>query len=304
MYFGSRERFGYIDCSACHSLFIENIPSDLDRHYPNAYGAHRSPVASPKRVSGPRQWARILRTEARLGRLGSTVERWVSERYRGLSPYPWRWMRMAGIGRRSAILDVGCGNGSLLRAMHAEGFDNLHGVDLFYPAETKMPGLVIRTGDVFDVQGRFDLVMLHHSLEHMPEPFEVLRQAMKLLRPGGRLLVRVPLADCVAHREYGDDWYQIDAPRHLAVPSVHGMFALAERVGLVPLALDFDSSEAQFEKSEGYRNDIPLVEQRRNARVEPTADSGGSLRDWRERAEALNKMHLGDMAAFLFAAKP
>lgn len=179
----------------------------------------------------------------------------------------------------------------------------MKGIDRFYPAPTRLPGLAIDVGDVFDVDGCFDLVMLHHSLEHMPEPFRVLQRSISLLNPDGALLVRVPLADCVAHREYGEHWFQIDAPRHLAIPSVHGLSSLADRLGLEPQALDFDSSETQFETSEGYKKDMPLVEQRRRAKDGAAAADGESTKAWMARAEALNTMHLGDMAAFLFRVR-
>ncbi|HRH86929.1 MAG TPA: class I SAM-dependent methyltransferase [Rubrivivax sp.] len=301
MYFGSRQRFDYLECADCRSWRIETIPSDLSRHYPKDYGAHGSPAAVGKRARGPRQWVRVLRTDARIGRFGPAAAKWVENAYRELSPYPWRWLRMAGVNRDASILDVGCGNGSLLRALHAEGFNDLTGIDRFYPAECRLPGLTLRVGDVFDVHGRFNLVMLHHSLEHMPEPIEVLRQSKQLLEPDGTLLVRVPLADCVAHREYGEHWFQIDAPRHLAVPSVHGMFAIAERLGLEPVEVDFDSSATQFEASEGYRHDVPLVEQRRRHQDASALRSASMA--FKARSEALNRMHLGDMAAFLFRSK-
>ena len=85
---------------------------------------------------------------------------------------------------------------------------------------------------------------------------------------------------------------------HLSVPSVHGMYAIGERLGLDPVEVDFDSSAAQFEASEGYRNDVSLVEQRR--RREDAAAAGSTSLAFKIRSKALNRMHLGDMAAFLF----
>lgn len=304
MYFGSKESFDYIECSACRSWCIERIPEDLARHYPKEYGAHRSPHATQQRSTGLRQWARCVRTDARIGRFGAGIANRVEENYADLSPYPWRWMQMAGVGRHSAILDVGCGNGSLLRMLQAEGFNRLRGIDRFYPGETKLPGLTIGIGDVFDVQGQYDLVMLHHSLEHMPSPHEVLSRAKRLLLPGGALLVRVPLADCYAHRVYGEHWFQIDAPRHLAIPSVHGMLALARRIGMTPIAVDFDSRATQFTVSEAYRDGVSLTEQRRRRSEAGGRESRTDLDELERQAAELNTVHLGDMAAFLLRQSP
>lgn len=61
------------------------------------------------------------------------------------------------------------------------------------------------------------------------------------------------------------------------------------------------TGHSQFEASEGYRNDVSLVEQRRRRReAGATATSSPTFK---ARAEALNRMHLGDMAAFLFRSK-
>jgi SAM-dependent methyltransferase len=299
MYFGSREKFEYHECGTCRSLFIRDVPADLSRHYPVAYGAHHKRTADTARASGPRRWARILRTQARLGRWGESVAGWVDQRYKHLEPYPWRWLRTAGVHRHSRILDVGCGNGTLMRALHAEGFTHLVGIDKFFPDEAQLPGLELLRGEISRVKGSFDLVMLHHSLEHMPNPAAVVAAACRLLSASGTLLLRVPIADCVAHREFGTHWFQLDAPRHLSVPSLHGLHALGERLSLAPFAVEFDSTATQFEISAGYREGISLDRQRRMP-VDGSAQTVVARRTLEERSRVLNMLHLGDMAAVYF----
>ena len=36
--------------------------------------------------------------------------------------------------------------------------------------------ITIKTGTIFDMSGQFDLIMFHHSFEHMEQPFEIMKK--------------------------------------------------------------------------------------------------------------------------------
>lgn len=46
--------------------------------------------------------------------------------------------------------------------------------------------------DLFDGVSKFDCVVMSHSLEHMLEPARVVKEVMKIIRPGGVLVLAVP----------------------------------------------------------------------------------------------------------------
>lgn len=52
------------------------------------------------------------------------------------------------------------------------------------------------------VSQSFSVIICHHVLEHVPDPFEVLGQILSYLKPGGRLLLYVPFERLARHREY------------------------------------------------------------------------------------------------------
>src|SRR5476649_121898 len=101
--------------------------------------------------------------------------------------------------------------------------------------------------------------MLHHVLEHLPDPRRSLQDARARLNPGGRILVRIPLAGSKSCRTYREHWFNLDPPRHLLVPSRRGMETLAQRSGLRVVRTEFDGVELGFLMSEHYRRDTPYA---------------------------------------------
>ena len=95
------------------------------------------------------------------------------------------------------LLDVGCGNGAFLAAFGAAmpGW-RMIGVELTDTNRAtveKLPGVErLHVGDVDGVTGAFDMVVMIHSLEHIPDPRAMLRRLGKKLAPGGHLLIEVP----------------------------------------------------------------------------------------------------------------
>ena len=63
--------------------------------------------------------------------------------------------------------------------------------------------------------GSFDVVTMWHSLEHVHRPLAILREAFKLLAPGGKLVVACPNIASWAFRAFGPSWFALDLPRHL-----------------------------------------------------------------------------------------
>ena len=79
-------------------------------------------------------------------------------------------------------------------------------------------GLDIRLGTLRRVAlegGSFDVVRLHNVLEHLPDPLGDLREASRLLRPGGLLVLSTINAASLAARMSGADWRYYEPHCHL-----------------------------------------------------------------------------------------
>lgn len=121
----------------------------------------------------------------------------------------------AHIGPRDAVLDVGCHQGHLTRYIaslcgRVVGIDtNERALDRARQA-TSAPNVEFRAQDVraLSPEERFDVVSLHHVLEHLEDPAEVLSS---LARVSSRALIEVPDIEqsWVRHllRDLGGDYF-------------------------------------------------------------------------------------------------
>jgi SAM-dependent methyltransferase len=63
----------------------------------------------------------------------------------------------------------------------------------------------------------FDAITFSHVIEHLPNPLDSLQRSLRLLKPGGRLVVVTPNGQSLGARYFGPDWVAWDPPRHLHV---------------------------------------------------------------------------------------
>ena len=224
MMFGSKEPFEYLECASCGGLQISNIPQHISKYYPsNYYSLNYTRDNLLKRFIKKSRFHYSFTRHGIFGKI--LVNRF------GDTPLA-KWLIPTGISFYDAILDVGCGNGSVLIQMHDVGFTNLTGIDPFIENDLELDyGLRILKRDVYGIDSYYKLIMFHHSLEHVDSPFNQISSISKFLEPGQFILIRIPVVGGYAWREYSIDWVQIDAPRHLSIPTIKSMEVLAKRAG-------------------------------------------------------------------------
>jgi len=209
------------------------------------------------------------------------------------------------LSRDSHVVDIGCGAGGLPYQIKEAGLNNVLGIDPFIEKDiTYDNGTRIEKKTIFDLDQPQDLIMFHHSFEHMSAQLETLEKAKSLLKPGGTVLVRIPTVSSYAWRRYGVNWVQLDAPRHFFLHSVNSIKLLAENAGLEMYHHFYDSWSFQFWGSEQCEKGIPLCGGDSYAE-----DPGRSIfsRDeiaaYERRSSIANAVHDGDSASFYFRAR-
>ena len=302
MMLGYRDEFVYFECSECGCVQIAQFPENLMRYYPPEYSP-KPPIfcndSVIKQFMLKQRAAYCLHCRTLLGKILAWKYGRPTAPIFGKPDY-YTWLRQCEVSFSDRILDVGCGGGDLLVRLSRDGFRRLEGVDPFIPETVHVGGrFMIWRKTLFEVDGAFNLIMMHHSFEHMPEPREVLVRAFQMLLPGGNLVIRIPVASSLAYREYGSNWVQLDAPRHFFLHTVKSMQLLAETTGFKIEKVDYDSSAFQFWASEQYRQNISLRDSR-SFIINPSQSifTLPQIAVFAAQAAALNRQGQGDSACF------
>jgi SAM-dependent methyltransferase len=292
MMFGLRETFRYVECGGCGYLRLLDVPSDLARHYPESYYSFRD-VRMP-RDSGTARAIRRVRSAIALRMPTPTVE-WLVRS--GALPGLFRWTAGVALRTSSAVADIGSGNGQILRFFERNGFSKLVGFDPYLTGDRVVGrGIRLHRAELGEIPDRYDLVMVHHAFEHMPDPVRTMTSLARLVSPRGALLIRTPVADSWAWRHYGVNWVQLDAPRHLHVHTARSIQHLATRSGLRICRSFRDSTGFQFWGSELCARDLALREYETRLSEVFSAEE---LEEFARRARELNAADTGDSACFV-----
>jgi SAM-dependent methyltransferase len=282
---GMGGEFTYMACTNCGSIQLLSIPEDLGPYYPSDYYSFSS-----LRSSG---FLRNLLKKIRIRAYFATGLNLF------LPPFGGYWLKKLSPKFTDRIADVGCGNGQLLYELHVSGFEDLHGFDPFLENESQLgAGLKIWNKEFGQTNLYFDVVMLHHSFEHMAEPEQVLKTCFDRLNPGGTLLLRCPVSDAAVWKEKQSLWVQLDAPRHLTIPSTQGFVAVAQRCGFEVQEVVFDSTAFQFWGTALYEQGEKLDKEKVSVLF-----SEKQRVEWEQKAIQYNQEGVGDQACF-FCFKP
>ena len=297
MMFGFKDEFAYIKCSKCGCLFIKEIPENMSKYYPSDFGSFDDFTKGLKNLIMQLAKREISRyTIFNRGFVG----RLFYKSFLHTSPASLSHINIK-LSKDSRILDVGCGSGSFLYALSELGFINLLGIDPYIEKDICYKnGLNVIKKSICDVEQRkYNLIMFHHSFEHIADPLQTLSCVNNLLSSDGTCLIRIPVIDQWAWRNYKTNWVQIDAPRHFFLHSIKSMKILAENAGLEIKHIVYDSYELQFYGSEQYKRDIPL-RAKNSYLIEPSKSifSKKEIKIFKESAKKLNSKNDGDQAAF------
>ncbi len=129
------------------------------------------------------------------------------------------------------VVEVGCGQGSFLAALCAEGENRGYGFDPSYRADLDLPATVEIVTELFDpatATVRGDLYCARHVLEHIPEPLEFLRKLRPAVAEGdATLYIEVPAGEAVFG---GDASFDLVYP-HVSYFSAPALVGLLGRAG-------------------------------------------------------------------------
>ncbi|NRF66521.1 class I SAM-dependent methyltransferase [Aquincola sp. S2] len=97
----------------------------------------------------------------------------------------------------AALIDIGCGNGGILRGLKQLGFSDLHGLEISDYAVNRLAseGIQMHKGVLPRIElpdNRFDVLVASQVLEHIIRRRFFVREMHRILKPGGQALIFVP----------------------------------------------------------------------------------------------------------------
>jgi len=117
----------------------------------------------------------------------------------------------------SQVLDAGAGRKPYKAVFSTSVYESCDMPGGFYP---EAHDFECHLDDMPRPDGSYDVVVLTQVLEHVPDPLAVLREIYRILKPGGRLLLSVPLTAPL----HGEPW-------HFFHFTHHGIARLTEETG-------------------------------------------------------------------------
>jgi SAM-dependent methyltransferase len=150
-------------------------------------------------------------------------------------------MLLKHLAKRGRFLDVGCASGQLIFHLQQLGWE-VGGVEVNegVSAIARFNNLPVHVGtlDTYNDRNKWDAIYLGDVVEHLPNPYETLILARKLLKERGLLVLRTPNSQSgyarvtfLLSRLFRLPWIYSEAPYHLCDWSVMSLTALTHRMG-------------------------------------------------------------------------
>ncbi len=121
-----------------------------------------------------------------------------------------------GTGR---LLDIGCNEGRSLKIFARNGFQ-VTGLELSEEAATvaRADGFTVHTCDIGDFKpaALYDVAVLSNVLEHSLAPGQMLRDAARVLKPGGEIWISCPNSRSWQRSLFSRSWINWHVPFHIS----------------------------------------------------------------------------------------
>jgi 2-polyprenyl-3-methyl-5-hydroxy-6-metoxy-1,4-benzoquinol methylase len=211
------------------------------------------------------------------------------------------------------ILDIGCGDGSLLKFLKESGWQT-YGVE---PHETsslyaqEVLGLNVFSGRLEDAnypEESFDVITLFHVLEHLHDPSQVLKKAFSLIKRDGILIIEVPNFRSFEAKIFRSKWIGISAPLHLYHFTPQSLRLMLMNCGFVPMKVGFVPEKTRYvagysESLRYFLADLGLYPVRRkrieSMKEECAGESNSMDSSWSSRLHLIEYILFKPMAYFM-----
>lgn len=306
MMYGTLENFNYFQCTYCECLQIDQIPENIEGYYPSDYYSYNTNTRKRNKFLQFLQKQRCRVVFFNQGyKLNSILKKFIKLPYEELEQCKLIIGQAKPKGFNCPILDIGSGSNSWwLNLLRDVGFTNLTGIDPYINKTTKERGILTIKSDLPVHNGQYEIITLHHSLEHMANQQSTFKHLRRLLADDGICIIRIPTVSSYAWKKYGVNWVELDPPRHFYLHSIYSLRSIAQKNGLELSKIQFDSTDFEFIGSEQYLKGIPLKAKNSYfSNPDKSIFSKEQLRGFKNQATKVNADNEGGRAVFFFRPK-
>jgi len=149
-------------------------------------------------------------------------------------------------GKRGArLLEIGSGMGHLVGQL--EDTFETYGMDLNHWAVQQSKSVIEKTSlqtasaqEIPYKDGAFNVVIIKHIVEHLPDPQKAIREIGRVTEPGGTLILATPNLDSLLKPWKGNKWIGYQDPTHISLKRPAEWLDLIRSAGFSPLRVFSD----------------------------------------------------------------
>lgn len=229
----------YVACCDECGLWFQNprpVAADIPLLYPDSYVPHAEGSLAVHKPAAPVNWARNIwrgwnqgHLTRRLGYKHRAIDNFAARCGAALGATfsrAARWRAGCDLVPHfvpdGSLLELGCGNGASLKKYKDLGWRILHGVELSESAAriARRAGFNVKTDTIENAlesypEKSFDVIVAVMVLEHLTNPFAVVSQVARKLKPGGEFLFSTVVRDSLDGRIFREYGVCFDFPRHM-----------------------------------------------------------------------------------------
>lgn len=162
-------------------------------------------------------------------------------------------MEINSIIKNGKLLEIGCGDGHFLQMARDNYNYEVFGVEL--DSETSQyarikRGLINVKTEAFEnikfPENFFDVVYMNDVLEHLQNPFQIIEECQKILKPGGLIVINVPNVDGLIYKFVGEKHTCVFGFEHLNFFSDKTLSFILAKIGFDVKKIIMDSSDFTF----------------------------------------------------------
>ncbi len=147
--------------------------------------------------------------------------------------------------RGSRLLEIGSGMGHLVGQL--EDTFETYGMDLNHWAVEQSKAVIdktrLQTASAQELpfrDGAFNVVIIKHIVEHLPDPRQALQEIGRVTEPGGTLILATPNLDSLLKPWKGDKWIGYQDPTHISLKRPAEWLEMIRNAGFRPLKVFAD----------------------------------------------------------------